>query len=183
MKKFIITILAGVLCISLASCGSNESVESSTKGTKSDPYKLGEEIKFTSCDYDENFFDVTLVLNSLTNEEQTEAEYLRRNSLDHSKQYLDINFIMKSEDGNFSDSISHKTDSEGGFMISAYTDSMTDTYFDYFTHDSGDFVNEFYTDINYDMYMIFHDENEYTKLSIEYRTGEYDTNTIWVELQ
>ena len=84
MKRKVSVFLTLVMCLSLCACGQGKSSTSdstpnssavsgttATKGTKKDPYKLGEEIKFSTCDLsEENRFDVTLTIKELSAEER-----------------------------------------------------------------------------------------------------------------
>lgn len=196
MKRKVSVFLTLVMCLSLCACGQGKSSTSdstpnssavsgttATKGTKKDPYKLGEEIKFSTCDLsEENRFDVTLTIKELSAEEQDQAGKMAEDHSPSSTECLGIEFILESQDGSFSNSISSKTTSQGCFVITAYTDSMTETHFWNFTHESSKDLDAFYADTQYDLYMNYADAGDYSMLSIEYCTGEYDTNTIWVEL-
>lgn len=191
MKKFLSMLLVGVMCISLCACGGNDTettdttdTEStsvnSTKGTKNDPYTLGEEISFHTCSMDgENEFDVTMTFSELSTEEVEKAMSLRPGGEDD---FLGVKFKIASKDGGYSNTISNRTDSDGGFYINALTEDMTEAYCDFFPHDSKSYVYDMYADTDYDLFMTYNQSNDYKYLTITYRTGEYDTATVWVDL-
>jgi predicted small lipoprotein YifL len=196
VKKLITLLLALATIFSLCACGKEngssaadtQTTESaitpqSTKGTKNDPYKLGDEINLTSCNMGEDQkFAIKLKIKALTDEETTQAENLRKNKLDSTKQYLGLELTLESEDGNYSNSIQSGTTSGGFPLIRAYTSSMSETYFVYFSHEKADNIYDFYADVDYDLYMLFSDEGDYSMISVEYRTGAYKTDTIWIAL-
>lgn len=193
MKKALSLLLANIMFVSmfvsLCACGSSISTDStdstvqSTKGTRKDPYSLGDEITFTTQNLDEQQFKVHLKIKTLTEEEYAQADALREGSLDNSHKYLGIELLIESQDGYYSEAISNRSDTDGGFVIDAYTDSMSETYLNYFSHDSKIFIYDFYADVNYDLYMVYMDDGDYNMLSVEYRIGKYETATIWISLQ
>lgn len=180
-------VIAFLLCF-LCSCGQdagNASINTS-KGTRNDPYVLGEEISFESCSITEPDykFTTTMTIEAVPDSKLSSVvDAYNKTYLTTANTAFYVNLKISSPDGSYSDTVSNQTNSDGGFLLHAYTSDMTESYANFTNSSSPECIYDFYTDVDYALNAIIIDDLEYQYLSITYSTGEYDENTIWITLK
>lgn len=204
MKKALSLILALItLCLALCSCGKKEDDlsqympqkheketlvaprEENAKGSRSNPYSLGDEIVFNSVDLSlENMYQTTIEINELSSGELDLAKSVYKKFWGHvCNETYEVSFKIECLKGDNSEQLSDRTDSGGCFLKYGLDANMQETHFDFFNKTTGEKVYDLYPDTEYNLYMTADDRIDCKYLTLKYCIDEYKTETIWIKVK
>ena len=179
MKKNILT-LAFILCLCcLIACGNTENnsntnantntnTNTTTKsdiGSRSNPYKIGDEIILNMCDYRDISKKYTLKVKFT--EAYKEDDFMAMSS------YYDAYKVAKCEfslEGDYDDEI----DTDFVFSITVLSEEMQPANLSMILVSNDDYIHNLYTGIDYNVYTLGYADNEYKYALIKYHSQETD---------
>lgn len=183
MKKLIALLMVVVLGVSLCAC-SGESNDTTGKGSRNNPYKIGETINFTA-DYEGSIIDVKLTVNDLVKGSDTIEKMYNDNGIypQSGVEELLVDFTIFCE-GDY-DSDIYLEDLVDPILIttSMEEDAVRGTISD----NKLDGLTTIYTGVEYNLYKrsgTFADfsADEYKYVRFEYENKKGEDADIWVEL-
>lgn len=193
MKKIVSLLLVLSMALSLCACGSNQKAPSksstSEKGTRTNPYKLGDAIKFKarpnrnddSNNTSGTILNVSVMFSKSYYGDEVKALYDKNNITSNAYPSQLLPFTV-SVSGDYDESIF----AENLFLISGLTKEMIeDSTIGCLADSKLDSFYNLYTGVEYSLYrqMGLFGDDKYDLATITYKDGENKNQTIWVDIR
>lgn len=184
MKRKIIALITclSILLMCLCGCsGTEDNTVENTKGTREDPYKVGETINFTAS-YEGEDIDVTIIINKTILSEETIKNLYRDNNIIPNVYDHALVKLIFTCNGNYSDSINLE---ELVFPVEVTTDMREDACYGTIRDKDMNSISNVYTGANYELYegSKEFEPNEYRYLRFEYKNSDGEKCSIWAEVR
>ena len=165
---------------------SDTTTDGSTKGMKSNPYKIDELVEFETClSLDTNKkFNVKLRVVKPSGEQLETGKKVLEKFNKSTDNLMILDFTIASGDGNYSEPLSIGSTSSGGFTVKGVTaNGESGNIFWYSETSTTSSVSEVYSDFENVLYGASSDASiNYKYLTFEYAVDKYKTETVWVQI-